>query len=191
MGSSCDSRAERDRSETEVVAGDRYSYRQLDDFTDLISRTLQGAPEVAKIDRKGVLPEQIYLTYSQDRLAEYGLQPSNLKDILGARKITLPGGQLEVGPKKYLLTPPANLKTRSRSGTSSSAPHLRRALLLLRLVLLRQAPPPRRRKAPFTCAISCRSLADIKARHNISTTLRGRIKAAPGIAAVPLRSPSR
>ena len=88
-----------------AVAGDRYSYRQLDDFTDLIGRTLQGAPEVAKIDRKGVLPEQIYLSYSQDRLAAYGLQPSNLKDILGARNITLPGGQLEVGPKSIQIDP--------------------------------------------------------------------------------------
>src|SRR5215831_7228967 len=99
----------RDPSETEerltAVAGDRYSYRQLDDFTDLIGRTLQGAPEVAKIDRKGVLPEQIYLNYSQDRLALYGLQPSNLKDILGARNITLPGGQLEVGPKNIQIDP--------------------------------------------------------------------------------------
>ena len=99
----------RDPSETEnrlaAVAGDRYSYRQLDDFTDLIGRTLQGAPEVAKIDRKGVLPEQIYLNYSQDRLASYGLQPSDLKDILGVRNITLPGGQLEVGPKNIQIDP--------------------------------------------------------------------------------------
>ena len=99
----------RDPSQSEpklaAVAGDRYTYRQLDNFTDLIGRTLQGAPEVAKIDRKGVLPEQIYLTYSQDRLAAYGLQPSNLKDILGARNITLPGGQLEVGPKSIQIDP--------------------------------------------------------------------------------------
>ena len=38
-----------------AVAGDKYSYRELDDYTDLIARTLQGAPEVAKVDRKGVL----------------------------------------------------------------------------------------------------------------------------------------
>jgi multidrug efflux pump subunit AcrB len=88
-----------------AVAGDRYSYRELDDFTDLIGRTLQGAPEVAKIERKGVLPEQIYLDYSQDRLAAYGLQPANLKDILGARNITLPGGQLEVGSKSLQIDP--------------------------------------------------------------------------------------
>ena len=81
----------RDPADTEARlaagAGDKYSYRELDDFTDLISRSLQGAPEVAKVDRKGVLAEQIYLDYSQERLAAYGLQPSNLKDILGARNI--------------------------------------------------------------------------------------------------------
>ncbi len=88
-----------------AVAGDKYSYRELDDYTDLIGRTLQGAPEVAKIDRKGVLPEQIYLDYSQERLASYGLQPSNLKDILGARNITLPGGQVEVDATSVQIDP--------------------------------------------------------------------------------------
>ena len=99
----------RDPAETETrlaaVAGDKYSYRELDDFTDLIGRTIQGAAEVAKIDRKGVLPEQIYLDYSQQRLASYGVTPSNLKDILGARNITLPGGQLEVGPQNIQINP--------------------------------------------------------------------------------------
>jgi multidrug efflux pump subunit AcrB len=121
----------RDPAEAEsklaAVAGDRYSYRELDDFTDLIGRTLQGAPEVAKIDRKGVLPEQIYLDYSQDRLAAYGLQPSNLKDILGARNITLPGGQLEVGPKNIQIDPSGKFTRPQQIGdviistTSSSA----------------------------------------------------------------------
>jgi len=119
----------REPSQTEAklaeVAGDRYSYRDLDDFTDLIGRTLQGAPEVAKIDRKGVLPEQIYLEYSQDRLAAYGLQPSNLKDILGARNITLPGGQLEVGSKNIQIDPSGKITNPQQFGdvvigTSSS-----------------------------------------------------------------------
>ena len=51
------------------VANNRYSYRQLDDFTDLIQRTLQRVPEVAKVQRVGVLPEEIYLEYSDARLA--------------------------------------------------------------------------------------------------------------------------
>src|SRR5262249_8409885 len=54
------------------VAGEKYSYRQLDDFTDLIKRTLQTVPQVSKITRSGLLNEQVYLNYSQERLASYG-----------------------------------------------------------------------------------------------------------------------
>jgi multidrug efflux pump subunit AcrB len=97
--------AEDSEARLAAVAGDRYSYRELDDFTDLIGRTIQGAPEVAKIDRKGVLPEQIYLSYSQERLAQYGMTPSKLKDILSARNTTLPGGQLEAGPSSIQIDP--------------------------------------------------------------------------------------
>ncbi len=120
----------RDPADTEArlatVAGDKYSYRELDDYTDLIGRTLQGAPGVAKIDRKGVLPEQIYLDYSQERLAAYGMKPSNLKDILGARNITLPGGQIETGPKNIQIDPSGKFTSPQQIGdviigSSSSA----------------------------------------------------------------------
>ena len=44
-----------------AVAGAKYSYRQLDNYTDLIQRTLQGVPETSTVSRSGVLQEQIYL----------------------------------------------------------------------------------------------------------------------------------
>ena len=87
------------------VAGAKYSYRDLDDYTELIQRTLQGVPETSKVSRSGVLAEQIYLDYSQQRLAQYGYNPSKLKDVLGAQNITLPAGELEVGPKNLTINP--------------------------------------------------------------------------------------
>src|SRR5215813_1994822 len=87
------------------VAGEKYSYRELDDFTALIQRTLQGTPEVSKVDRSGVLAEKVYLDYSQQRLAEYGVQPGDLSRILAARNNTLPGGTLEVDNKNVTLDP--------------------------------------------------------------------------------------
>ena len=99
-----------------AAAGDKYSYRDLDDFTDLIARTVQGAPQVAKVDRKGVLPEQIYLDYSQERLAQYGMKPSNLKDILEARNSTIPGGALEVGPKSIQIDPSGKFENAQQIG---------------------------------------------------------------------------
>ena len=98
-----------DPSEAEAklaeVAGPKYSYRQLDDFTDLIQRTVQGVPEVSQVTRSGVLQEQIYLDYSQQRLAQYGYDPSKLKDVLNAQNITLPAGSLEVGSKSIDINP--------------------------------------------------------------------------------------
>ena len=101
----------RDTSETNkkvaAMAGDKYSYRELDDFTDLIARTLIGAPQASKYQRAGVWPEQVYLDYSQDRLANYGVQPSKLQDLLQARNITLPGGAVEVANEKNVIVDPS------------------------------------------------------------------------------------
>ena len=88
-----------------TVAASKYSYTQLDNYTDLIRRTLLGVPQTSRVDRVGVLPQQIYLGYSQERLAAYGLQPSNLSTILNARNITLPGGQIQAGTRNILLDP--------------------------------------------------------------------------------------
>lgn len=111
-----------------LVAGDEYSYHQLDEFTDLIARNIREAPGVAKVSRKGVLPEAIYLNYSQDRLAQYGLKPSDLKNLLGARNITLPGGVLQVGSKNIIIDPSGKFENPQQIGnvivgTSSSAAH--------------------------------------------------------------------
>jgi multidrug efflux pump subunit AcrB len=93
-----------------AVAGDKYTYRELDDFTDLIQRILQTVPQVSRVDRSGVLPEQVFLLYSQEQLASYGVQPSKLKQILSARNIALPGGAMEIQGKNLLITPSGEFK---------------------------------------------------------------------------------
>ncbi len=104
-------------------AGDKYSYRELDDFTDLMSnallttaRTADGPPLVSKVTRNGTLNEKIYLLYSQERLASYGLQPSNLQNVLSARNITAPGGQLTVGSKRVVVNPSGEFNDETEIG---------------------------------------------------------------------------
>ena len=110
----------RDPAQTEAklaaAAGDRYSYRELKDHTDLIKRTLLAVPVVAKVDVSGVLPEQVYLNYSQERLASYGIKASSLSDILEARNITLPGGILEIGDKNMRIDPSGEFKNEQEIG---------------------------------------------------------------------------
>ncbi len=93
------------RGQLAKVAGDKYSYAELDDFSDLIGRTVQGAPETSKVERRGVLPQVVYLEYSQDRLAAYGLQPAALGSVLSARNIIAPGGAFETGQQQVILNP--------------------------------------------------------------------------------------
>ena len=93
------------REQLAKVVGDKYSYADLDDFSDLIARTVQGAPETSKVERRGVLPRAVYLEYSQDRLAAYGLQPAALGSVLSARNIIAPGGAFETGQQQVILNP--------------------------------------------------------------------------------------
>jgi multidrug efflux pump subunit AcrB len=99
-----------------AVAGDRYSYHELDEFTDLIQRTLHTVPLVSKVTRSGVLKERVFLEYSQERLASYGLQPSSLGQILQARNTTLPGGLLEVEGKNILIDPTGEFRNEKEIG---------------------------------------------------------------------------
>jgi len=78
------------------VRGDRYSYRQLDDFTDVIARRIRGVEKVSKVTRSGVLGERIYLDYSQQRFAQFGVGVNTVRDALAARNVESPSGLLEV-----------------------------------------------------------------------------------------------
>jgi multidrug efflux pump subunit AcrB len=100
------------------VAGDKYSYAELDDFSDLISRTVQGAPETSKVERRGVQPQTIYLEFSQDRLAAYGLQPSDLGKLIQAHNIIAPGGVFEAGQREITLTPSGQFESPKAIGDS-------------------------------------------------------------------------
>jgi multidrug efflux pump subunit AcrB len=88
-----------------AVAGDKYSYRELDDFTDLMKRTFQTVEQVSKIDLSGVLDEQVTLSFSQERVASYGVPMGQLRDILKARNTALGGGVMEVGGRTVALNP--------------------------------------------------------------------------------------
>jgi multidrug efflux pump subunit AcrB len=98
------------------VAGDKYSHREMDNYTDLIERTLKSVPQVSKVSRSGVLSEKIYLLYSQERLAAYGVQPSGLENAMKGRNITTSGGQVNVEGKNVTLDPSGEFKSENEIG---------------------------------------------------------------------------
>ncbi len=98
------------------VAGSKYSYAQLDDFTDFIERSLLGMEQTSRVERKGVLPQPVYLNYPQERLASYGLQLSDVGRILQAPNITLPGGTLEADASQIQIDPSGQFEDASSIG---------------------------------------------------------------------------
>ncbi|MBM4293630.1 MAG: efflux RND transporter permease subunit [Deltaproteobacteria bacterium] len=103
--------------------GDKYTYREMDDFTKLIERTLLGAvaspgepPIVSKVTRSGLLPEEIFLEYSQVRLASYGINVTKLPDLLKARNISMPGGVLEIEGRNLTVEPTGEFQSEKEIG---------------------------------------------------------------------------
>ncbi|CAA0106971.1 Cobalt-zinc-cadmium resistance protein CzcA [BD1-7 clade bacterium] len=93
------------REQLASVAGDRYSFRELNRYAELIAKNLSKVPQVSKTVRSGNLPERVYLDYSQEQLAAYGIVPSQIKQALAATNITIPGGVIDVDDSNILILP--------------------------------------------------------------------------------------
>src|SRR6185295_516146 len=104
------------QAKLKVVAGDKYSYRQMDEYTDLIEKTLKTIPQVSKVSRSGILKENVFLLYSQERLASYNIQPGTLEDAMKGRNISTSGGQVNVEGKNVTLDPGGEFKSEDEIG---------------------------------------------------------------------------
>jgi len=95
------------------VAEAKYSYRQLDDYTDTLRKALLAVPIVSKVSRSGLLPERVFLDFSQERLASYGINADTLTRALAARNVTAPAGVLETNGKSVMIDVSGELKGES------------------------------------------------------------------------------
>ncbi len=128
-----------------MAAGDKYSYAQLERFTDLIQRTLNGMPQVSKTTRTGVLPEALTLEYSDQRLASYALRPSDISEQLTKRNITRTGGMINAGGVDVTIHPSGEFTSDEQIGgvmiarSQSGSPVYLRDLVTIRRDY--QSPP--------------------------------------------------
>jgi multidrug efflux pump subunit AcrB len=92
-------------------AGPKYSYRELDDFSDLIEKAIKIAPEASRVTRVGVIEEQIEARYSQNRLAALGIIPAAIRSVLQSRNTTLPAGTVNAEGRELALEQTGELRT--------------------------------------------------------------------------------
>ena len=162
----------RDVNDTRAIiradAGDKYTYRHLERITNLMEHTLETVPEVAKVTRSGVMPERVFLNYSQERLASYGVVPSTLKGLLSSRNVTQSAGMINAEGTDVIIEPTGEFTESSQIGD----------------VMVGKGPPVPR----CICAIWSPSHGVIRSRRASSTSSTGAVSMASGIGAGLSRS---
>ena len=102
------------------LTGDGYSYAELKEVGDDVRDELLLIPEVAKVEIYGAQEERIFVEYNNARLADLGLSPLQLRNMLGARNIINPGGDIRTETEEIVLEP---------TGSFESVEDLRRTLI--------------------------------------------------------------
>jgi multidrug efflux pump subunit AcrB len=102
------------------VLGDGFSLAELKDIADEVRDELLRIEMVAKVEIYGAQEERIFIEYDNARLAEVGLSPSQLQNILASQNILLSGGTVTVGGEDIAIEP---------SGSFESVDDLRRTLI--------------------------------------------------------------
>lgn len=90
------------------LTGEGYEQSELKEVADDVRDRLLMLDDVAKVNLHGYAEERIFLDYSEARLADLGVSPQGLAQLLAARNIVLPGGAIRTGDERLVLEPTGN-----------------------------------------------------------------------------------
>ncbi len=94
-----------------TITGEDFEYAELKQIADEVRDELLLATDVAKVEIYGAQDERIFVEYNNARLSEIGLSPEQLRNILAARNIVSPGGNIDTGDEILVLEPSGNFET--------------------------------------------------------------------------------
>jgi multidrug efflux pump subunit AcrB len=82
---------------------DGFTNRELRDYVEEIRSRLLQIPDVSKVNLLGAQPERVYIQFSPEKLAGYGLTPTALMAALHAQNIVVPSGAITSGAENITL----------------------------------------------------------------------------------------
>ncbi len=94
-----------------TMTGDGFNYAELKEMADQVRDEFLRITDVAKVEIYGAQEEHIYVEYNNAKLAEIGLSPVQLKNILGSKNIINPGGDVRIENQRIVLEPQGNLES--------------------------------------------------------------------------------
>ena len=94
-----------------TLTGEGFSYAELKDVADEVRDELLRVNDVAKVEIHGAQEERVFVDYDNARLAELGLSPIQLRQILESANIIIPGGDVNTGVERITLEPTGNFES--------------------------------------------------------------------------------
>ena len=94
-----------------TITGDGFNYAEIKDVADEVRDELLLLEDVAKVEIFGAQEERVFVEYNNARLAEYGLSPIQLQQLLQAQNIIIPGGSITTEFEKIVLEPSGNFES--------------------------------------------------------------------------------
>ncbi len=94
-----------------ALTGDGYSNRELRPIAVAVRDMLLRQQNTGRVEIHGVQEERVFFEYSNSRLSELGLTVTDLSNILRARNIVMPGGNILLDGERIEMEPSGNFDT--------------------------------------------------------------------------------
>jgi multidrug efflux pump subunit AcrB len=94
-----------------ALTGEGYTYAELKEVADDVRNELLLLSETAKVEIQGAQEERVFVEYNNARLAEFGLSPLQLAQILDTHNIIIPGGDVTTAAERIVLEPTGNFES--------------------------------------------------------------------------------
>ena len=93
------------------LTGEGFTFSELDTISDEVKAVFLQIQDTAKVEILGIQEERVFVEYNNARLADLGLSPGLLTQILEERNIVVSGGSFKLGDERISLEPSGNFES--------------------------------------------------------------------------------
>lgn len=86
-----------------AVTGDGFSYEEKRKYAENIRRRLTGVEDVQKVELLGVQKQEIYIEMDQNKLASFGMRPSDVFAMLQQQGAMMPAGMIHTDSRNVAV----------------------------------------------------------------------------------------
>ena len=86
-----------------AVTGDGFSYEEKRKYAENIRRCLTGVEDVQKVELLGVQKQEIYVEMDQNKLASFGMRPSDVFAMLQQQGAMMPAGMIHTDSRNVAI----------------------------------------------------------------------------------------